>query len=104
MTNIDFIRAKVPEGEQLAQLAEEAAELGQACLKMRRVLDGSNPTPVSLDEALGSFREEVADVLLCLRVLGYSQPTSAMEEIMQAKADRWTSRLREVEADTHGES
>lgn len=97
MTNIDYIRAQVPDGEQLAQLAEEAMELGQAALKLRRVLDGSNPTPVTLEEALDSFREETADVLLCLRVLGYAQPTLTMEEIMQEKTDRWASRLHEKE-------
>lgn len=95
MTNLEIIREIVPESEQLAQLAEETMELGQAALKMRRALSGVNPTPVRLDEALASFREEVADVLLCLRVLGYDKPTSAIEEIMQAKTDRWATRLRE---------
>lgn len=95
MTNIEIVRECVPESEQLAQLAEEAMELGQAALKMRRVLSGVNPTPVRIDEALASFREEIADVLLCLRVLGYDEPTSAIKEIMQAKTDRWATRLRE---------
>ena len=41
MVNIDL-----PKTEILAQLAEEAAELAQAALKLRRSLDGTNPTPV----------------------------------------------------------
>lgn len=35
----------LPKTEILAQLAEEASELAQAALKMRRALDGTNPTP-----------------------------------------------------------
>lgn len=35
----------LPKTEILAQLAEEASELAQAALKLRRALDGTNPTP-----------------------------------------------------------
>lgn len=37
MTDIDIIRDNVHELERLAQLAEEATELAQAALKLRRV-------------------------------------------------------------------
>ena len=40
----------LPETEILAQLAEEASELAQAALKLRRALDGTNPTPKSVAE------------------------------------------------------
>ena len=39
------------EPEMLSQLAEECCELGQAALKLRRVLDKKNPTPVTEEEA-----------------------------------------------------
>lgn len=97
MTNLEFIQDRVTYGEQLAQLAEEAIELGHAALKLRRALDCSNPTPVRFEDALSSFREEMADVRLCLQVLGYDHPTTAVQEIMQAKLDRWATRLREKE-------
>jgi NTP pyrophosphatase (non-canonical NTP hydrolase) len=97
MSDLEYIRERVPEGEQLAQLAEEAMELGQAALKLRRVLDGTNPTPVCLDAALASFREELADVQLCLRVLGYEKPLVAVENIIRAKTERWASRLKDKE-------
>ena len=97
MTDFEYIRGQVPAGEQLAMLAEEAMELGQAALKLRRALDGTNPTPVGIDGALVSFREEMSDVLLCLRVLGYGKPTAAMENIIEAKTQRWVSRLKEKE-------
>ena len=59
--------------ELLAQLAEEAAELGKAALKLRRALDGKNPTPVSPAEALRNVREEMADVLLCAISVGLDE-------------------------------
>jgi NTP pyrophosphatase (non-canonical NTP hydrolase) len=91
---IEFIRDNLSEEELLAQLAEEAAELGHAALKMRRVMDGRNPTPVRLSEAYANLQEEIADVQLVLEVLGldgYAQHAEAR----QAKLDRWVGRLRE---------
>ena len=43
--NFEKIKGRLGEAEVLAQLAEECTELAQAALKMRRVLDGKNPTP-----------------------------------------------------------
>lgn len=57
--------AYLPEEEVLAQLAEEAAELAQAALKLRRVLDGTNPTPLSESKARAALAEERTDVSLC---------------------------------------
>jgi NTP pyrophosphatase (non-canonical NTP hydrolase) len=99
MTNLEFIRDRVPSLELLAQLAEEAMELGHAALKLRRALDWSNPTPVRSEDALAGFREEMADVLLCFQVLGYDRPTTAVLETIEAKLNRWASRLREREGD-----
>ena len=48
---VDEIRLFLPDAELWAQLAEEAAELAQAALKIRRVLDGTNPTPKDIGEA-----------------------------------------------------
>ena len=44
---IEYVRKTLSKEEQLAQLAEECAELGKAALKLRRVYDGRNPTPVT---------------------------------------------------------
>lgn len=78
--------------ELLAQLAEEAAELGHAALKLRRVYDGTNPTPVPKEDALKALMEEIADVQLVLETLGLdANPRYA--EIRQAKLDRWAQRL-----------
>ena len=52
--------------EILAQTGEEAAELAQAALKLRRALTGENPTPKSIAECLDDLQEEIADVLIVL--------------------------------------
>ena len=68
MTN--YVRSKVPVDELLAMLAEEAVEVAHAALKLRRVYNGINPTPVSEDEATEKFYEELADFTLVTRVIG----------------------------------
>lgn len=100
---IEFIRDQIPEEELLVQLAEEAAELAQAALKMHRVLDGRNPTPVRMSEAWADLQEEVADVLLCLHILGISYKEPEYEVQMDGKLERWVGRLREKEAESYGE-
>jgi hypothetical protein len=45
----------LPLTELLAGVAEEAAELAQAALKLRRAYDGTNPTPKPINEAIDAF-------------------------------------------------
>ena len=94
MNNDEFIRQKIGMGEVLAQLAEEATELAQAALKYRRAITMTNPTPVTMEEALEELREEIADVDLCLIVAGDVRE-AADDEIyrMEAKRARWVIRL-----------
>ena len=99
---IEYIRDQIPEEELLVQLAEEASELAQAALKFHRVLDGRNPTPVRLSEAFANLQEEVADVLLCLRVLDINTADHEYWVGMEAKLERWVGRLREKEAGAYG--
>lgn len=99
---IDYL---TPE-EILAGLAEEFAEGAQAALKLRRALDGTNPTPKSVEECSKNLQEEVADVLLCLGT--YLAATGVDVEkyyddggickIMERKCARWLRRLMEKEA------
>jgi NTP pyrophosphatase (non-canonical NTP hydrolase) len=93
---IEYIREQLSQEELLCQLAEEASELAQAALKLRRVYDGSNPTPVKRGEAFDNLKEEIADVELVLMVLGYdrSMLISEKHKRMDAKLIRWTERLR----------
>lgn len=93
---IDFIRGQLAQEELLAQLAEEAAELSQAALKLRRVLDGKNPTPVTYGDALEDLREEIADVTLCITVLGLDEIMDTHDRMM-SKMFRWSDRLKDAQ-------
>lgn len=97
----------LPKTEILAQLAEEASELAQAALKLRRALDGTNPTPKSVDECLENVQEEMADVFVCLTMFGKSAEKDGiliynryMEKVIKIEGEkevRWLSRLEAKE-------
>lgn len=95
MKDLERIRQLLPRTELLAQLAEECSEMGHAALKLRRVYDGSNPTPVTEEEAIYNLLEEIADVELCLFVLEYNRPwhVGQVGMVIERKADRWLNRL-----------
>lgn len=90
---IEYVKEQLSVEELLCQLAEEASELAKAALKLRRVLDGSNPTPVTYDEAMENIHEEIADVRLLLELLELTNKP-VQTEIMVAKLTRWTERLK----------
>lgn len=96
-TDFEVIRESLPAGELLAQLAEEAAELAQAALKFRRVLDGRSRSPVSFRDGLDSLREELAGVNVCIRALGLSFGDEDIMEIFAQKRTRWRERLEDTE-------
>ena len=77
----------------LAGLAEEASELAQAALKLRRVLNGKNPTPIGVQEALLAFDEEVADVELYLEQVALKD-CDRIRSIRNRKLARWIERLK----------
>lgn len=102
--------------EVLAQLAEECSEAAQAALKMRRALDGVNPTPVTPEEAMSNLIEELADVAHCALVLFGQERDGDDEEniadevcdtitkIVEQKHERWLKRLSENEEKILSES
>lgn len=92
-----FVTDRIPREELLAQLAEEAAELTHAALKLRRVYDGTNPTPVEPAQALASIKEEIADVALLVQLLELDHPLVEIEGIKNAKLLRWRRRLKQKE-------
>ena len=96
---IKFIQARVPDTELMAQLAEEAAELAHAALKLRRAIDGTNPTPATVEEARAAMIEEAADVLLLVMPSPEEQKQvlEQIREIQDVKLRRWADRLREKE-------
>lgn len=93
---IEFIRENLSQEELLTQLAEECAELSKAALKLRRVYNGDNPTPVRRSDAFDNVIEEIADVYLSVMVLGLDAPVYAHKiyKIMESKLSRWEQRLK----------
>lgn len=95
-----LITQKLGARERLEVLAEEAAELSQAALKMIRAyrMGGAvNPTPVTAKEALENLVEEVADVELAVETLGLYVNRGRIEEIKEEKRSRWIERLKGAE-------
>ena len=90
------IKRKMPVTELLAGLAEECSELAQAALKLRRVFDQKNPTPMSEEEAIEHLYEEIADVKLYCSQLDI--PARYISEIMERKEKRWKERLYTAES------
>ncbi len=83
----------LPQDELLLQLAEEAAELSQAAMKLRRVMDGRNPTPVGYQMAVKNLNEEMADVLLCADQIS-SLDDEQIARTKKSKMARWLDRLK----------
>lgn len=80
----------------LEQLTEECAELQQACLKLIRKIDDTNPTPKTKDEIIENIKEEIADVQLCIECLPeYIRDKKKIVRWKQFKIDRWLQRLSE---------
>lgn len=93
MNKLEEIMDQLGEPEVLAQLAEEATELAQAALKLRRALDGKNPTPKTIEECRENLNEEFADVAICASALRIDTKWERMEP----KINRWYDRLKKTE-------
>lgn len=92
----------LPPEEILAQLGEEASELAQAALKLRRALDGTNPTPKSVEECKTALCEEYADVIVCADALDEILTDKyffGVYDVFKMKYNRWLTRLEEKEAE-----
>lgn len=87
---LERIGLRLGEPELLAQMAEEAAELAQAALKLRRAITNINTTIKGEDECRQSLIEEYTDVIHCALVLGMD---ADLEQIQQ-KTERWKKRLQ----------
>lgn len=92
---IRAIRERVSERTLLEQLAEEAAELSEAALKLIRAasLSDDNPTPITEGEAINHLVEEFNDVCLIAYVIGMEMT----KPFSNSKAKRWYDRLTERE-------
>ena len=90
--NIAYIRKKLDRRTLLEGLAEEAAELSQAALKVIRAEKLSeNCTPVSIYDARVALKEELYDVMTMADVLGILPGVFYPD---YEKTERWASRLK----------
>lgn len=98
MTDYRYVVEHTSRRTRLEQLAEEAAELSQAALKLIRAMGYENPTPVSEIDAWHNLDEEYLDL-----VLAYGVAIEAREELFDAetfpKLKRWADRLKAAEDD-----
>ena len=63
-----YVMNHLDDRTKLEQLAEEAAELSQAALKLIRASElCNNPTMITKEQALQNMHEEIIDVLMCVR-------------------------------------
>lgn len=89
--SIIAIRNFVKERDMLEQLAEEAAELSQAAIKVIRAggMAKGLPTPVNYNDAFENLVEEASDIRLILNIMGIY----TTEPVENPKARRWHDRL-----------
>lgn len=94
-----YIAKKLSKAAVLEQMAEEAAELAQAALKLARIYRGENPTPNTEDAAVGLLNEEMSDVMVCETVLEAKgiMDRDLIVKIYEYKMQRWCEMLMEKE-------
>ena len=88
----NFIKAFVSEATLYENLAEECTELAKAALKKARKLRGENPTPKTIEEIDNDIDEELADVHVCMYVLGLG---CEIDEFYR-KIARWCDRIEKL--------
>lgn len=100
MNNLEYIAANLSEDDILCQIAEEAAELAQAALKLRRAISRTNPTPVTVGNAVDDLFEEYGDTVGAFRVWAKknnldNEIYETSNENIESKYDRWAERIKE---------
>ena len=86
---VNLIRSNVSHDHLLCQLAEEAAELSKAALKLRRCIVPGNPARMTKEEAEAALLEETADTLLLCGILGMIDKVDELSAIQRDKLERW---------------
>lgn len=98
MSNKEYIKSHLSNRALLEQLAEEAAEVSQAALKLIRTMPNSeNPTPVTFNQACEDLTQELFDVVIAADILGLTLSTEAIKDD-HPKIVRWADRVRAKEA------
>ena len=90
LADINYVVDNLDSDDLFLQMAEEAAELSQACLKYVRAHKGNNPTKDSEDVYLKGIIEEFTDVQVCAEAIDIT----ADSDIRDSKIHRWADRIR----------
>lgn len=86
------VKDNLSEASLYEQMAEESAELAQACLKKARILRGENPTPISNRTADMEVLEEFTDVHVVASTLGLKVNSGGF----LYKMNRWAERIQDA--------
>ena len=90
LEDINYVVDNLDSDDLFLQMAEEAAELSQACLKYVRAHKGNNPTKDSEDVYLKGIIEEFTDVQVCTEAIDITVDS----DIHDNKIHRWADRIR----------
>ena len=100
MTDLEYIAETLSDEDILCQIAEEAAELAKAALKLRRAMTRTDPTPMSMEEAEKNLIEEYGDsVVACVAYFMkhdfIDRKYADILEKSNTKYSRWAQRIKE---------
>lgn len=86
-----YVHDNLDRKEIIMQLAEEASELSQTCLKYIRALDGKNPFTEFYPEF---YMDRIIERYSCVLNAAEAARIWADFETMLIKAERWAERLK----------
>lgn len=86
-----YVHDNLDRKEIIMQLAEEASELSQSCLKYIRALDGKNPF-TEFDPEF--YMDRIIERYSCVLNAAETARICADFETMLIKAERWADRLK----------
>lgn len=97
--NIAIIQANMHTAEMLDMLRTECGELGRATIQLQVTINPDNPSPATTSEAYRNVLEELADIGLCLDLLGINNAIDRLrvDQIKREKAERLVERLQAKE-------
>lgn len=93
--NIAYIHEFVSQKAIMLQLAEECTEVAQQAIKIVRIRDGENPTPITQNEAINNLHGELGDLFACLACL-IGVDNDIVDKIKSQRLDRWRKRLEDM--------
>lgn len=89
-----YVHSKLDRRVLIMQLAEEASELSQSCLKYIRALDGKNPF-TEFDPEF--YMDRIIERYSCVLNAAETARIYIDYEIVVNKAERWADRLKALE-------